>query len=243
MEQNEKYTPSYTKIQNYVMEKINSGEYPVGSKIPSEVELAERFSVSRITANKAIKELSVMGILERTRGKGTFVCQQRSFSTDSKAFAGAAQLDVIGRRTHALLRFRIVPCPESLKNRVWARESRDFYEVTMANMKGEKRESLDFTIIPCSVVADVAPMLKELSSNYVFEYLKALPNVKPRYIKIFFVTPEQAMQKDAAELLGTEGELHYWCTDVYDEDMKLLSCTITFTPKSYQDTPLFTFTL
>ena len=243
MQTAEKHTPSYTKIQNYVLEKIRNGEYPVGSKIPSEVELAAQFSVSRITANMAIKELSVMGILERTRGKGSFVCAPKSFSTDSKAFAGAARLDVRGRRTHSLLRFRIVPCPEELSGKVWSKESREFYEITMANMKEDRRESLDFTFIPCSVVEDVTPMLKELGSSYVFESLRARPGVEPKYIKIYFFTPGAAMLRDAAELLSCGEEMHDWCTCVFDGEMKLLSVTYTFTPKTFQGTPLFTFTL
>ena len=67
--------------------------------------------------------------------------------------------------------------------------------------------------------------------------------MEPKYIKIFFVTPGAAMLGDAAELLSCGGEMHYWCTNVYDGEMKLLSATYTFTPKAFQSTPLFTFTL
>ena len=85
MKKHQNFKPNYMQIQDYILYKIESGEYPVGSKIPSEVELAEMFSVSRITANKAIKELSIMGILERTRGRGTFV---KDFSEEKKQFQG-----------------------------------------------------------------------------------------------------------------------------------------------------------
>ena len=42
--------PNYVKVQNYILEKCRSGEYAVGSRIPSETELARMFSVSRMTA-------------------------------------------------------------------------------------------------------------------------------------------------------------------------------------------------
>ena len=83
MHSQENATPGYMKIQHYVSEKIRSGEYPVGGKIPSETELAEQFSVSRITANKAIKEMALMGLLERVRGRGTFVCAHPHLSTSA----------------------------------------------------------------------------------------------------------------------------------------------------------------
>ena len=57
--------PNYVKVQNYILEKCRSGEYAVGSRIPSETELARMFSVSRITANKAVSELALMGVLKR----------------------------------------------------------------------------------------------------------------------------------------------------------------------------------
>ena len=75
MENQEKFIPNYMKIQNYISQKIESGEYQEGTKIPSETEFAEMFSVSRITANKAIKEMSVLGILNRVQGD---VCQRET---------------------------------------------------------------------------------------------------------------------------------------------------------------------
>jgi DNA-binding GntR family transcriptional regulator len=98
MKETEKFIPNYEKIQQYVLNKIKSGEYRVGDRIPSENELAQLFSVSRLTANKAIKEMSLMGILERTRGKGTFVSSEQSVSTASKAFVAAVKLNPTGSR-------------------------------------------------------------------------------------------------------------------------------------------------
>ena len=53
--------------------KILRGEYPVGSKLPSERELSEYYNVSRIPVREALKALSDMGILEIKRGAGTFM--------------------------------------------------------------------------------------------------------------------------------------------------------------------------
>lgn len=117
MHSQENATPGYMKIQHYVSEKIRSGEYPVGGKIPSETELAEQFSVSRITANKAIKEMALMGLLERVRGRGTFVCAHPHLSTSAKAFASAVKLDVTGSRHHQLLQFRVMGAYPELADR------------------------------------------------------------------------------------------------------------------------------
>ena len=71
-DENYSYAPKYVQIQNYILQKIESGEYAAGDKIPSEIELARQFDVSRLTVNTAVKELANSGIVERVQGKGPF---------------------------------------------------------------------------------------------------------------------------------------------------------------------------
>ena len=69
------------------------GEYTAGDKIPSEIELARQFDVSRLTVNTAVKELANSGIVERVQGKGTFVrfVPGQSFSSPM-AFSGGIKI-------------------------------------------------------------------------------------------------------------------------------------------------------
>ncbi|MGC3835341.1 GntR family transcriptional regulator [Moritella viscosa] len=70
-------SPRYIQIQDFILEKINSHVWMPGSKIPTELELTKQFSVSRMTVNKAIRDLVNKGLLERTPRLGTFVCQKK----------------------------------------------------------------------------------------------------------------------------------------------------------------------
>jgi len=56
---------------------ILNGTYPPGSKIPPETELTVRFKASRMTVNRAIKELQMAGYVRRTRGSGTYVLSRK----------------------------------------------------------------------------------------------------------------------------------------------------------------------
>ena len=56
-----------------IKSEILDGTYPPGSKIPPETELTRRFKASRMTVNRAIKELQMAGYVRRTRGSGTYV--------------------------------------------------------------------------------------------------------------------------------------------------------------------------
>ena len=63
----------YHSLGHIIRSKIQSGEWAVGQRIPSERELMGIFNVSRATVRQAIENLEKEGVLRRERGKGTFV--------------------------------------------------------------------------------------------------------------------------------------------------------------------------
>ena len=67
--------PQFALIKQFLEQQISSGELSSGAKIPTEQSLAESFSVSRMTARRAVQELADMGMLTRTPGSGTFVAE------------------------------------------------------------------------------------------------------------------------------------------------------------------------
>lgn len=68
-----KFAPLYVKIREEIREKIRSGIYLPGTKIPTEEEFVKIYRVSRITVSNAIKDLVNEGLLERKKSRGTFV--------------------------------------------------------------------------------------------------------------------------------------------------------------------------
>lgn len=65
--------PLYIQLENMLFNKIESEEIKTGDLIPSENELSKKYFVSRMTAKKAIDLLAIKGLVERIKGKGTFV--------------------------------------------------------------------------------------------------------------------------------------------------------------------------
>ncbi|MGP5503871.1 UTRA domain-containing protein [Psychrobacter celer] len=72
-----KQVPAYQRIKNAILDNIHSGKWQAGKAISTEMALAEEFDVSRMTVNRALKELSEERVLERRQGSGTFVAQQQ----------------------------------------------------------------------------------------------------------------------------------------------------------------------
>ena len=69
--------PQFALIKQFLEEQIASGELSSGAKIPTEQSLANSFSVSRMTARRAVQELADTGMLTRTPGSGTFVAEPK----------------------------------------------------------------------------------------------------------------------------------------------------------------------
>jgi len=70
--------PKYKKIKNYIMEGIASRSFT--DALPSENRLADFFSVSRMTARKAMDELEQEGHITRITGKGSFIKKQKHYT-------------------------------------------------------------------------------------------------------------------------------------------------------------------
>lgn len=67
------FSPLYRQIKDFLIRSLEDGEWGPGDAIPSEGELAARFSVSQGTVRKAIDEMAAENMLIRRQGKGTFV--------------------------------------------------------------------------------------------------------------------------------------------------------------------------
>ena len=64
---------SYKELKAEILQRIVQGDWPPGSLLPGEVELAERHGCARATLNRAMRDLAEDGIVERRRKAGTRV--------------------------------------------------------------------------------------------------------------------------------------------------------------------------
>ncbi|MBS1019227.1 histidine utilization repressor [Gluconobacter cerinus] len=71
----DKPTARYEQVKVYITERIETGEWEVGHRLPSESELVELLGVSRMTVHRALRELTADGVVTRAQGVGTFVAE------------------------------------------------------------------------------------------------------------------------------------------------------------------------
>jgi GntR family histidine utilization transcriptional repressor len=72
--------PRYQQLKEMIIERISNGELLPHDRVPSENELVESMCVSRMTANRALRELTTEGYVNRVAGRGTFVSDFRARS-------------------------------------------------------------------------------------------------------------------------------------------------------------------
>ena len=66
----------YYEVKERIEAMIHRGEFPIGSQLPSEPELAEMFNVSRGTIRQTLSELARDAVVARRSGSGTFVIRK-----------------------------------------------------------------------------------------------------------------------------------------------------------------------
>jgi len=72
--------PQYLQLKHYILRHVTNGDWPPLSRIPSENDLVVKFSVSRMTVNRALRELTDAGVVTRMQGVGTFVAGPKAES-------------------------------------------------------------------------------------------------------------------------------------------------------------------
>ncbi|WP_233559088.1 GntR family transcriptional regulator [Micromonospora radicis] len=111
--------PLYAQLGDILRERIASGEWAPGSKIPSENELNTMYGLSRMTVRQVLNRLVDEDLLYRVQGKGTFVAH-RKISTRSPAYLGIReQLEQQGYATRTVvLGIDVVEPPQSVAERL-----------------------------------------------------------------------------------------------------------------------------
>ncbi|WP_338798912.1 histidine utilization repressor [Acidovorax sp. DW039] len=71
----------YEQVKDFIARKIQEGAWRAGDRLPSESELVTQFGISRMTVNRALRELAEQGRIVRVAGVGSFVAEDKPQST------------------------------------------------------------------------------------------------------------------------------------------------------------------
>jgi len=149
--------PRYAEIRRALEEKILSGEWPPGHRVPSEHDLVAQFGCSRMTVNKAISALAAAGLVVRRRRSGSFVAAPKSQETVLEVHDIKAEITGSGRayRYVILDRERRRARPEDLARLGIAKGSFDVEALTVLHFADERpfvyeRRLINLAVVPAA---------------------------------------------------------------------------------------------
>ncbi|MDB5748194.1 MAG: hutC [Massilia sp.] len=97
-------TPIFQRIKDYLLGEIASGRWTEGDLVPSEQALVRQFGVSRMTVNRAVRELTAEQVLTRRQGSGTYVAPRKYQATLVEIRSIADEVRARGHRHGSRLR-------------------------------------------------------------------------------------------------------------------------------------------
>ncbi len=162
--------PRYVQIKNEILHRIQSGDLQPEDQIPSEHQLSRKFSVSRLTVQRAIRELVSEGLLRRAQGSGTFVTDFTHRFSLIEVRDVVAEIRRLGGKptTEVLLHRRFTP-PEEIQKLLEVEPETDVFHVALV-------QSMDGEPVACEerfAVVDVYPdfLHQDFARTSVFDYL------------------------------------------------------------------------
>ena len=91
----------YLRVKEFLKAGLAAGRWQPGELMPSEAELVAKFGVSRMTVNRALRELLSEGLVERVQGVGTFAAQLHRISSTLTIRDLQEEIEARGHRHHA----------------------------------------------------------------------------------------------------------------------------------------------
>jgi GntR family histidine utilization transcriptional repressor len=93
--------PPYAKVKHHLKQGLAAGRWPPGALMPSEAKLVAEFGVSRMTVNRALRELQAEGLVARSQGVGTFAAPLHRVSSTLTIRDLHEEIEARGHRHHA----------------------------------------------------------------------------------------------------------------------------------------------
>lgn len=141
--------PLYNNLVDTLKDKIEK-ELQVSDKLPSERNLSIQYNVSRTTVRLALKELELMGYVNRQHGRGTFVSSIFIDRTDlNGTYSFTEQMKLLGKKPKTqILSFRIISANEFIAEGLGISKDNEIIKIKRLRIADEEPMMLERTYLP-----------------------------------------------------------------------------------------------
>lgn len=163
--------PMHTQIREIVRRRVLDGTYAPHSQMPSESQMMEAFSVSRITIRQALGDLQKEGLIFKVPGKGSFVAKPKAFQSLSRLQGFGEAMGPSGYETFSqVLSTRQVAATEVVARRLQIGLGTPVYEIQRLRYLNREPISVDQSYFPLSIGERLAQ--EDLPTRDIFVILE-----------------------------------------------------------------------
>ena len=163
--------PMHTQIREIVRRRVLDGTYAPHSQMPSESQMMEAFSVSRITIRQALGDLQKEGLIFKVPGKGSFVAKPKAFQNLSRLQGFGEAMSPSGYETFSqVLSMRQVPASDVVARRLQLALGDAVYEIQRLRYLNREPISVDQSYFPLALGERLAQ--EDLPTRDIFVILE-----------------------------------------------------------------------
>ncbi len=167
--------PMYRRIADEIRAKISSGEYKVGDALPTEAQLREQFSVSRVTIRQALKLLIENEELESIQGSGTYVKESKVNYNIYQQSSFAEKWAHLGGVTHSdVLSFEIQPASLTMAEHLEIKEGERIFYIKRVRFLDDNPITVEETWMPTAMFPDLTYQVMQGSKYDFIEQQKGM---------------------------------------------------------------------
>ena len=187
-------SPLYIQLREVIRNKIEDGEFPVGTAIPSESQLAETYNLNPLSVRSALSALKYEGLLRSVQGKGVFVNgpkTERDLETlggyrqtmDERSIDAHTRVLINALRPAGPYYARLLDLMED--DQVWFTRRIDYID--------KEPVALEEIYIPEKLLPSYGDVDIELFSIYdIFTWNGLLPTDADQTLRVLFLEPSRA---------------------------------------------------
>jgi GntR family transcriptional regulator len=144
-----KKIPRHAQISRWVEQSIEQGRFAPNDKLPSEKELSEQFSVSRITVRRALQTLENEKLIRRSQGLGSFVRDPRAGASAMQLTDFTEDMENAGRQASTkILSWELVAAKGRITEALGIPEGQKVVELVRLRLADDEPIALDKTYLP-----------------------------------------------------------------------------------------------
>lgn len=162
----------YAQVKQFLKDGLAAGRWSPGALMPSEAELVAQFQVSRMTVNRALRELQADGLVQRSQGLGTFAARLDKVSSTLTIRDLHAEIVARGHQHHAVVQLqRSEKAPAALAKALGlATGARVFHTLIVHHENGVPLQCEDRYVNPaCSPDYLLADFTRTTPTQVLFE--------------------------------------------------------------------------